>query len=135
MNYMLDTNIVSDLIAGNDTALRRVENLNMDDRLSVCSIVLGEVLYGLMRMPQGRRREETIRYAEDTLAMMDYAPVPPEAGDYYASIRVNVERRGLALADNDIWIAATALAHDAVLVTRDTDFHRIESLATENWAV
>lgn len=132
---MLDTNIISDLISGNDTTLNRVENLNTHDRLSLCSIVLGEILYGLRRMPQGRRREETIRYAEDTLTMMDYVPVPPEAGDYYARIRVNAERRGLALADNDIWIAATALAHDAGLVTRDTDFQRIASLITENWAV
>jgi predicted nucleic acid-binding protein len=37
--------------------------------------------------------------------------------------------------DNDLWIAATALAEGAILVTRDKDFSRFPSLALQDWTV
>ena len=36
---------------------------------------------------------------------------------------------------NDLWIAATALALDAVLITRDSDFQQIEGLSVNDWTV
>jgi predicted nucleic acid-binding protein len=39
------------------------------------------------------------------------------------------------LDENDLWIAATALALDAVLVTRDSDFQQIEGLSVNDWTV
>jgi predicted nucleic acid-binding protein len=45
------------------------------------------------------------------------------------------ERKGLSLSANDLWIAATALALGAKLVTRDSDYAKIEGLPTENWTV
>jgi predicted nucleic acid-binding protein len=39
------------------------------------------------------------------------------------------------LDENDLWIAATALALDAVLITRDGDFQQIEGLSVNDWTV
>jgi predicted nucleic acid-binding protein len=44
-------------------------------------------------------------------------------------VKVSQRRRGLPLDENDLWIAATALAMDAALVSRDSAFQAIEGLA------
>ena len=56
-------------------------------------------------------------------------PIPPAAGDLYASLKVAQQTRGVPLDENDLWIAATALAINATLVSRDSDFQRIEGIA------
>jgi predicted nucleic acid-binding protein len=52
--------------------------------------------------------------------------VPESAGDAYAHIKRTREQQGRALDENDLWIAATASALGATLVTRDSDFSSIE---------
>jgi tRNA(fMet)-specific endonuclease VapC len=47
----------------------------------------------------------------------------------YANIKVSQQRRGLSLDENDLWMAATALALSAILVSRDSDFQGIEGLS------
>ena len=64
----------------------------------------------------------------ELLARLQCEPVPELAGDYYASVKLARQRRGLSLDDNDLWIAATALALGATLVTRDSDFANIDGL-------
>ena len=57
---------------------------------------------------------------------------------YYAQLRRQAEQRGTRLHDNDLWIAAAALAFDAILVTSDRDFDRVQGLLglqLENWLV
>jgi len=46
----------------------------------------------------------------------------------YGRIRRDLRLQGRLLADNDLWIAATALAHDLTLVTRDKHFERVPGL-------
>ena len=50
------------------------------------------------------------------------------AGDRYASLKREQQRRGLPLDENDLWIAATALALGTTLVSGDSDFQLIEDL-------
>jgi tRNA(fMet)-specific endonuclease VapC len=42
--------------------------------------------------------------------------------------------KGLTLDENDLWIAATALALGATLISRDNDFQNLEGLKVENWS-
>ena len=62
------------------------------------------------------------------LAVFRCEPVPERAGDYYAAVKLTRQQRGLTLDENDLWVAATALALGATLVSRDRDFGGIESL-------
>jgi predicted nucleic acid-binding protein len=48
-------------------------------------------------------------------------------------VKLARERAGRAIDDNDLWIASTALALGATLVTRDSDFQGIDGLSVENW--
>jgi tRNA(fMet)-specific endonuclease VapC len=56
-----------------------------------------------------------------------------QAARHYADIKVERERAGPRLDENDLWIAATARALGAVLVTRDRDFQGVHGLPIENW--
>ena len=113
----------------------RLEALAPDDRVQICSIVRGEILYGLCRLPGGKRREALEAKAALLFAEFSRAPVPASAGDHYARVKRDCQRAGLALDENDLWIAAAALASDAVLASRDRDFQRIESLPLQDWSV
>jgi tRNA(fMet)-specific endonuclease VapC len=59
--------------------------------------------------------------------------IPEAAGDYYAKIKLARQQKGLMLDENDLWIAATALALNAVLISRDSDFQKIEGLTVNDW--
>lgn len=56
-------------------------------------------------------------------------PVPERAGDLYAAVKLGRQQRGLAMDENDLWVAATASALGATLVSRHGDFGGIEGLA------
>jgi tRNA(fMet)-specific endonuclease VapC len=54
---------------------------------------------------------------------------------HYANVKLGRQKKGLALDENDLWIAATALAIGAALVSRDTDFRQIDGLNVADWTV
>ncbi len=135
MIFLLDTNAFSDIIQERGNIAARLTALSPMDRAVICPIGRGEVLYGIELIPQGRRRQELEAKAARIFARVDFEPVPEAAGDYYARIKRTRQRQGLALDDNDIWIAATALALGATLVSRDSDFQRIDGLTVIDWTV
>lgn len=134
MNFLFDTTAFSDLMRehpGLDAHLATISPT--DDRIVICSVVRGEILYGIGRLPEGKRREELEVKAAKIFKILPCEPIPEEAGDYYAKIKITRQRKGLILDENDLWIAATALALYATLIRRDSDFHYIDGLKVENW--
>jgi predicted nucleic acid-binding protein len=129
VTYLLDTNAISDLMR----AVPRIENwmagLDDGDRVVTCTIVRGEILFGIARLPPGRRRTELEETGSQFLAIVRCEPVPERAADFYASVKLARRQRGLTLDENDLWVAATALALGATLVSRDSDFGNIDGLA------
>ena len=77
-----------------------------------------------------RRREQF----EAFLSAVEILPFDAEAGMRAAELRHNLERAGEAIGPLDTLIAATALTHDSVLVTRNLrEFSRVPGLKTVNW--
>ena len=110
MTYLLDTNAISDLMR----AAPRIENW----------------MAGLVaRVPPGRRRAELEETGRQFLAAIRCEPLPERAGDVYAALKLARQQRGLSLDENDLWVAATAVALGATLVSRDSDFRGIDGLA------
>jgi len=128
VTYLLDTNAISDLMR----AAPRIENwmagLAHSDRVVTCAIVRGEILFGIAKLPPGRRRTELEETGRQFLAAIRCEPIPERAGDFYATVKLARQRRGLTLDENDLWLAATALALGATLVSRDSDFGSIDGL-------
>jgi predicted nucleic acid-binding protein len=131
----LDTNAFSDLMREHPKVDSHLASAPPAERVMICSVVRGEIRYGIERLPQGRRRQELEAKATKLFAILPCQPVPEAAGDHYATVKLTRERRGLALDENDLWIAATALALGAVLISRDSGFQRIDGLTVEDWTV
>jgi predicted nucleic acid-binding protein len=129
VTYLLDTSAISDLMR----AVLRVENwmagLGRGDRIVICTIVRGELLFGIARLPEGKRRAELEETGSQFLAAFHCEPIPERAADFYAAVKLARQQRGLAMDENDLWVAATALALGATLVSRDSDFTSVDGLA------
>jgi predicted nucleic acid-binding protein len=133
MIFLLDSNAFSDLMRKSPRVEAQLGALGPNDKVVICPIVRGEILYGLARLPQGRRRENLTKQAAPLFATIACESVPESAGDKYATIKRTREQQGLRLDENDLWIAATASALGAALVTRDSDFGSLEGLTTADW--
>ena len=134
MLFLLDSNAFSDLMRKHPGVQRRFAALGADDRIAISTTVRGEIVYGLERLPTGRRRDELSRQAQELFAVLRSEAVPVAAADAYARIKLNRQQQGLSLDENDLWIAATALALDATLVTRDSDFDSLEEITVVDWS-
>lgn len=133
MTYLLDTNAFSDLMREHPAFDKCLASLTKNDLITICPIVRGEILFGLEKLEAGRRRQELEAKADKLFAVIKCEPVSETAANHYARIKIARQKKGLALDENDLWIAACALAAPATLVSRDGDFHQIDGLAVEDW--
>jgi predicted nucleic acid-binding protein len=131
--YLLDTTAFSALMRRAQSVRARIANLSSNDRVLICAIIRGEILYGLSRLAQGKRRQGLEAEATALFNELECVSVPETAADHYADVKLAAEKQGTPLDENDLWIAATALSLSAVLVTTDTDFQRVSTLKVEDW--
>jgi tRNA(fMet)-specific endonuclease VapC len=133
MRYLLDTNVCIHFINGRVPQLReRLLTLDQED-VAVAIITKAELYYGSAKSqtPQRSREKQTA-----FLAGVRVLPFDDAAVDYYADLRVALERQGTPISHPDMQIAAIALANQLVLVTHNTaEFSRISGLALEDWEV
>jgi predicted nucleic acid-binding protein len=127
--YLLDTSAISALMRADSWMTSWLSSIGADDRLVICTISRGEILFGLERLGPGRRRTDLERKAWRLFAILPCEPIPAAVADQYAAVKATQQRRGLPLDENDLWIAATALSLEATLVSRDSDFQAIDGLA------
>ena len=133
MTYLLDTNAFSDLMREHPALDKRLDGTSEADEIILCTVVRGEILYGLERLETGKRRSELEIKAGQLFAVMPCVPVSESAAEHYARVKLARQKQGLALDENDLWIAACALSLNATLVTRDGDFRQIDNLTVEDW--
>ena len=136
MDYLLETSTCSFLMAHAPRVVAHFNSLsNDDDYAFTCTIVRGEILFGIERLPTGRRRQLLENQIVNLFTELPCLAVPEETADYYAQMKKQAEQQGTPLSDNDLWIAATAMTFNAILVTSDLDFQRITGfgLQLEDW--
>ena len=129
MTYLLDTNAISDLMRASPPLERWLAEMWMGDVLVTCPIVRGELLHCIARLEPGRRRNDLEDAATVVFGRISCVPTPCMAAEIYASVKLAGQQRGRAMDENDLWIAATALALGTTLVSRDSDFAGFEGLA------
>ena len=126
-NYLLDTNIIIGMFTG-DSAI--AEKMQSSNNLFLASPSVGELYYGAQKSDKIRENLHKINiFVENHI----FLPCDLETAQWYGIIKDELRRKGRLIPDNDIWIAAIAMQHDLILVTRDAHFDEIESLQTEYW--
>lgn len=128
--YLLDTNILSDLVRNpQGKAAKRIAKVG-EDNVCTSIIVAAELRYGCAR--SGSRR--LIEAVEELLSEIDILPFDVPADATYGMIRSALEASGTPIGGNDLLIAAHAQAIAATIVTaNEGEFKRVRGLKVENW--
>jgi predicted nucleic acid-binding protein len=134
MKYLLDTNTISEMRKSNcnPNVKSFTEQILWDD-MYISSITMGELCYGMEKLPTGKKKHE--------LAIWLYTKVP----EWFKGRIINLDtevmlewgnlcaKTGRTLPIIDSIIAAAAITHHMILVTRNTrDFQSIEGLNLMN---
>ena len=127
---LLDSNIWIAVSKGEPLALTELRR-HAPGQIATCSIVRAELVFGARK---SQRVEANLTGILSLLESFTSLPFDDRAADYYGSIRAFLERAGTPIGANDMFIAAIALAHDCILVTRNTrEFQRVPGLRIEDW--
>ncbi len=133
--YLLDTNILVHYVRGSDM-YQRVEaiySLTASPARPLISIVsIGELLSLARRWNWGTGKRQIVQelFARVSPVSLGFAGVT----DAYAELDDYSRRNGIAMSKNDVWIAATARAAGAHLLTTDRDFdHLSPNFLTRDW--
>ena len=124
---LLDTNIVIALFADEATVK---ENLAKTDEVFVPSVVIGELNYGARK---SARSKDNLARIDDFAESNVVLNCDTGTAHFYGEIKNTLRVKGHPIPENDIWIAAIALQHGLMLVTRDAHFGEIENLKIVAW--
>ncbi len=130
MRYLLDTNIVSDLVRKPQG--RVAQRIHAVGEKNVCTsmIVAAELRYGAAK----KRSPRLAAQFEAVLGAPDVLPFEAPADTVYGLLRAGLEQRGQLIGGNDLLIAAQAVAFGYTIVTDDKRaFARVADLPRENW--
>lgn len=128
--YLLDTNIVIALMhAGSDDGALEA-NLRQAEEVFVPAIVLGELFWGAVGSNRPAENAAKIERFADGRSIV---PCDIHVAREYAVLKHQLKRKGRPIPENDVWIAAAALSHNLVLVTRDQHFSYVDGLTTTSW--
>ena len=125
--YLLDTNIVIAMFADEAAIQKRRQNA---DQVYLPSPVVGELCYGARK---SSRPIENLARVNQLIQDFRVIPCNLETARWFGIIKDGLRQKGRLIPDNDIWIAAIAMQHGLILVTRDSHFDEVESLQTEYW--
>jgi len=130
--YLLDTNIVSYWMRGDERVIERLQ-AHSPSELSLCTVTLAEILYGI-RKSRTKKRERQNRIQSIT-SMLDLHPFDEQAAGRYADVRCQLELSGKPISERDTQIAAIALARKLTVVTHNVrEFARVDRLKVVDWA-
>jgi predicted nucleic acid-binding protein len=120
---LLDTSV---LIADERGRPLHVERL--PDEVAISAVTLAELHVGVLAARDVDTRAQRLATLEAT-ADVHLLPVDERVAAAWARLRVRLAEAGRRLNVNDLWIAATALAHDLPVVTQDDDFAPVDGVA------
>ncbi len=130
MRYLLDTNIVSDLVRHPQG--RVTEHISRVGEAQICTsiIVAAELRYGAAKRGSPRLAAQL----DAVLGGLDVLPFEAPADVAYGVIRARLEQVGTPIGGNDLLLAAQAIALGCTIVTdNESEFARVDGLPRENW--
>jgi tRNA(fMet)-specific endonuclease VapC len=125
MGYLLDTDWIISFLNGQRYAVELVGEL-ASEGIYVSVITWGEIYEGLVASSVDAERHR--QQFDEFTASIDLLSPDLTVARHYGRLRADLRIQGLMIPDNDIWIAATAIADDLTLVSRDRHFSRIPQL-------
>ncbi len=129
--YLLDTNVCIRILNGSSPAVAARLQATSPAEVRLCAIVKAELVYGARK---SARVADNLRVLRRFFAPLVSLPFDDQCAEEAGLIRLDLERSGRPIGPYDLLIAATARAHDLVLVTHNgREFGRVPGLRFEDW--
>jgi tRNA(fMet)-specific endonuclease VapC len=130
--YLPDTNAwIRYLRAKNAGLVQRFQQADPAN-IRLCSVVLGELLYGAHHGPSSYKAHNASLLLR-IRRQFDSIPFDDRAAEEYGKLRADLAAQGSPIGPNDLMIASTALANRLILVTHNTaEFGRVSGLTIED---
>lgn len=121
MNFIIDTNKLSDFFMGDETVRQQI---TMADIIYVPTIVIGEFKNGAYR---GSKTKHNLAILNQFLGRPSCTVlnVDQDTAEHYAQTKTYLQEKGTPIPINDVWIAALCVQYNLPLLTRDSDFSRL----------
>ncbi len=133
LRYLLDTNICIYIAKQKPlSVLQKFEQLAVGE-VGMSAITYGELLYGAQK---SNHPKKSLFILKELAGLIPPMPMATEVAKQYGNIRARLEKLGKPIGNNDLWIAAHALALGSIVVTNNVkEFSRVPHLKIENWAI
>lgn len=126
---LLDTNVIIAFFNGNKAVLERIQA--EIDRITLSTLVIAELDYGAKA---SQKAKENLKKLDRFIDIVRVVPFDLECAKTFGSIKSKLRMLGKPTGEMDALIAATAMAHKAVLITGNRKhFENIEGLKIEVW--
>jgi tRNA(fMet)-specific endonuclease VapC len=131
MVYLLDTNIITAIIKRDPKITTKLEIVTRhQQKLFISGMTYYEIKRGLLAVKATRKLIDFEKLSHEyTILLLDDMAIFQKASEIYADLK----QRGLPIQEADIFIAATAIFHNLILVSHDSDLSRITGLQLEDW--
>lgn len=130
MRYLLDTNVVSDLVRNPQGKIAKRVAAVGESQVCTSIVVAAELRYGAAK----KGSQKLSAQLEAVLGALVVLPLEAPVDVRYGLLRAGLELAGTPIGGNDLLIAAQALALGLVLVTNnEREFGRVKNLRCENW--
>jgi len=132
VDFLVDANVLSEATKPQPSP-SVIDWLRVHDRhLVVNPIILGELEYGILLLPAGRRRTRLQKWFADGVKRLRVLDLDVDTAKVWAGLLAELKRKGRAMPIKDSLIAATARQHRLTVATRNVDDYRNAGIALVN---
>ncbi len=122
---LLDTNVIIRFIKNEGT----LDDIFEESELYFSSVTLGELLFGA---ECSKKKEENAAVYSNFCSELEEIKIDSATAPFYAKIKAQLKKDGHPIPENDMWIAACAMAYGLTIVTADRHFSFIKDVSIEN---
>jgi len=127
LKLVLDTNIYCDYAEGLPDVVDAIATYGQS--ILIPSVVLGELFFGFMKGSRQQFNEKKLRQVMNRLKI-EIIDVNTDVARKYATIYLSLQKRGMKIPINDVWIAACCMEVGGTLLTRDKHFDLLDQIET-----
>lgn len=119
---LMDTNVIVRVLNGDRELINELSKISS---LCTCTVVLGELMYGAAKSAHVVQNKQNAKSFCSRYPLLGVSNIVAE---FYGEIKKDLLSHGNLMPENDMWIAATALANDMTVITQDKHFEHIQNL-------
>lgn len=119
---LMETNVIVRVLNGDRELINELSKISS---LCTCTVVLGELMYGAAKSAHVVQNKQNTKSFCSRYPLLGVSNIVAE---FYGEIKKDLLSHGNVMPENDMWIAATALANDMTVITLDKHFEHIQNL-------